>query len=173
MDKLPEEIVLHILNFLPLLDLLHCIQVNKLLSRLAKEASEYDYMFLPKVRKFNMIIGRKRKLKTVYLCDWCSEWRIDEANHYVCKKCKRLFCYSAYPNNKDYCIKCSHDLKMTFCRENWNTCKYTLHSLGCLDKGCQRCDIESKDYFYYNANLNRICHKCYEELLLESLKEAY
>lgn len=172
MDMLPSEIIQYILNFLQLLDLIRCSQVSKKWNLLIKDAPEYEYMYMPKVVKIDMVIGLQKRKRMVYLCDYCLEWGVSSFRHSACKKCGRLHCHEAHAN-KEYCIKCAHDFNLTRCNKPWKKCKLTINSHGCLDAGCQKCNLQTTDYYQYNSTFNKVCHECFNSLELNMLASMF
>lgn len=172
MEKLPIEMIQCILNFLPLEDLMSCTKVSRRWNRLSKNCPEYDFVYTPKVIELKMVNCYKRVIHNYIFCDMC---HFSHESQKTCINCKRLFCsrqivfyYDDNSKNKEqYCLKCLHDLKLTYCNKTWKECREYLklkkstdyvRSYKCTFRRCDTC--HKLDHVYYKVNSLRVCGSC-------------
>ena len=68
---------------------------------------------------------------------------------------------------EQHCLKCLHDLKLTYCNKMWKECREHLRlpnstshkrSYVCTFRRCDTC--HEVDYTYYKVNSLTICERC-------------
>lgn len=157
MDSLPDELLLHILNFLRFEHVVSAARVSWRLRNVCQDAVAWDRFYVPVVKavlpsaRYCVVpYDRTAAVQPWFWCDYCARFFTETSEtgkHVFCLECQSLFCSRL--TDSSLCIRCSHDVNETACHGTWPNCRKKVRIIGgifsCFLEKCQICFRYTKD----------------------------